>query len=932
MTLALTVNGARRSVRVDPRERLTDVLRERLGLTGTKVGCEAGDCGACTVLLNGEQICACMVPAGRLGGADIVTVEGLAEDGRLSRLQAAFHAHGAAQCGICTPGMLMAATDLLRRQPRPTRDQAQAALGGVLCRCTGYLKIVDAVLAAAGGAPLPGADGVTPSTMPPGPPAGAAVGARLLRSDGVGKVTGAERFGADAAPEDALWLRAVRSPHARAGFTVGDLKPLHARYPGLVRVLSWKDIPGRNRFGIYPHLKDQPALAEGQVRFRGEAVLALVGDKETVYGIADGEVPIVWTPEPPLSGLDAALAPRAPLIHDAAPGNVLCEGHVEKGDLDSAFRTADVVVTGEWETSFVEHAYIEPEAGYARRAGERIEIAACTQTPYMDRDEMALVLGLKPEQVRIIPTGIGGGFGGKLDLSLQPLIATAAWLLHRPVRCIYSRPESMASTTKRHPARVRARFAAGRDGLLRAVDFEADFNTGAYASWGPTVASRVPVHATGPYYVPAMRAHTRAIYTNDTPAGAFRGFGTPQAALAHEGLMDELAERLGRDRLEFRLANAIRAGRPTNTGQVLRASVGMAECLQRLRPHWQAGLEEAGAFNKRREPRRRGMGIACMWYGIGNTSLSNPSTLRVGIARDGAVTLFNGAVDIGQGSSTILAQICADALGIPVELIRLVVGDTDLTADAGKTSASRQTFVSGKAAELAGRDLRAKLLALAGAPAHARLALDGATARVSWDGLTRGIRLDRLEAAPDALSPTGARLPDIVLIGNGTFDPPTTPQDQHGQGIPYATYAFAAQIAQVEVDLELGTTRVLHMVAAHDVGRAINPIQVEGQIHGGIAQGLGMALMEEYVPGRTDNLHDYLIPTCGDMPRIDSILVEDPEPLAAFGAKGVGEPALVPAAPAILGAIRHATGARIQRLPATPARVREAILAAGGAP
>jgi CO/xanthine dehydrogenase Mo-binding subunit len=398
--------------------------------------------------------------------------------------------------------------------------------------------------------------------------------------------------------------------------------------------------------------------------------------------------------------------------------------------------------------------------------------------------------------------------------------------------------------------------------------------------------------------------------------------------------MDELAEQLGRDRLELRLANALRAGQATNTGQVLHASVGMAECLRRLQPYWQEGLEEVGTFNKRREPRRQGMGIGCMSYGIGNTSMSNPSTLRAGLGRDGSVTLFCGAVDIGQGSSTILAQICADAVGIPVERLRLVTGDTDLTEDAGKTSASRQTFVSGKAAERAGRDLRSKLLALAAAPETvaeetARLDLKGGTVRVTWPGGARTVDLRRLPAAADARGPAGAPLQGIVLLGTGTFDPPTTPQDANGQGDPYATYAFAAQIAQVEVDLELGTTRVLRVVAAHDVGRAVNPIQVEGQVHGGIAQGLGMALMEEYVAGRTDNLHDYLIPTAGDMPRIDVLLVEHPEPLAAYGAKGVGEPALVPAAPAILSAIRHATGARIRRLPATPDRLRQAILAAG---
>ena len=923
VAVSLTLNGQARRIEVDPWERLTVLLREQLGLTGTKVGCDAGDCGACTVLLDGQPVCACMVPAGRLEGVTLVTVEGLAQDGRLDRLQAAFQAHGAAQCGICTPGMLMAATALLRRNPRPGRDEAQAALGGVLCRCTGYLKIVDAVLAAAAG-PQPQGDAA--------PPAGAAVGARLPRVDGEAKVTGVERFGADHQPEDALWLRAIRSPHARARFTLGDLGPLRAKYPGLARVLTWRDVPGQNRFGIYPHIKDQPVLAEGRVRYRGEAVLALVGDKETVYSIPDGDLPLAWTPAAAVSGLAAATDPQAPRIHEGSPGNILCEGHVAKGDLAAAFAGADQVVEGEWRTTFVEHAYIEPEAGYARRVGERLEIVACTQTPYMDRDEVALILGLKPGQVHVVPTGIGGGFGGKLDLSLQPLIAVAAWLSDRPVRCVYSRPESMASTTKRHPALVRARFAAGRDGLLRGVDFHADFNTGAYASWGPTVASRVPVHASGPYHVPAVLAHTRAIYSNDTPAGAFRGFGTPQAALAHEGLMDELAERLGLDRLEFRLRNALRVGQPTATGQVLQASVGITECLERLRPYWQEGLEAVGTFNKQAGPQRQGMGIGCMWYGIGNTSMSNPSTMKVGLARDGGFTLFSGAVDIGQGASTILAQICADALGIPVARLGLVCGDTDVTADAGKTSASRQTFVSGKAAELAGRDLRAQLLALAGAPPDARIEPDHGQVRIAWDGQARTVAPDALPPAPEARGPNGAPLPGIVLLGSGTFDPPTTPQDKNGQGNPYATYGFAAQIAQVEVDLELGTTRVLRMVAAHDVGRAVNPIQVEGQIHGGIAQGLGMALMEEYVPGRTENLHDYLIPTCGDMPRIDIVLVEDPEPLAPSGAKGVGEPALVPAAPAILSAIRHATGATLRELPATPDRVRRAILAAGGRP
>ncbi|HEX7968481.1 MAG TPA: molybdopterin cofactor-binding domain-containing protein [Stellaceae bacterium] len=910
MKLAFTVNGRERSIDVPPARRLTDVLRHDLGMTGTKVGCDAGDCGACTVLIDGAQHCACLVAAAQVSGRKVLTVEGLAAGGTLDRLQAAFHRHGAAQCGICTPGMLMAATDLLARDPVPDEAAVLDALGGVLCRCTGYRKIVDAVLGVAGAAALAE------------PAAGVAVGARLAKVDGIAKLTGAERFGADAAPEDALWLRAVRSPHARARFKLGSFDALHERYPGLVRVLTAADIPGANRFGIYPAGKDQPALAETHVRFRGEAVAALVGDHATITAIGDDEVPILWEPLPPVTGIAAALAPGAPILHAEKPDNVLITGRLGRGDVERAIAAAAVSVDGAYATSFVEHAYIEPEAGYARRVGDRIEVVACTQTPYMDRDEIALILGLRPDQVRVVPTAVGGGFGGKLDLSLQPLIATAAWLLRRPVRCVYTRPESMASTTKRHPAEIRARLAADADGRLTAVDFRADFNTGAYASWGPTVANRVPVHASGPYLVPNVSAVARAIYTNEMPAGAFRGFGVPQTAVATETLMDELAAKLGLDPLEFRLRNALRPGLPTATGQVLAASVGLVSCLEALRPHWHAVRAAVQDFNAKPAagPCRRGVGIAAMWYGIGNTSMSNPSTMRVGLGRDGAVTLYSGAVDIGQGSNTILMQICADALGAPVAALRLVSGDTDRTADAGKTSASRQTFVSGGAAKRAAEDLRRQIAALAGAGDGARIEFGQDGIAVHRDGALHRLDLSGLPVSNE----TGD-----VLTGTGTFDPPTTPLDADGQGVPYATYAFAAQLAIVEVDLGLGTVKVLRIVAAHDVGKAINPTQVEGQIHGGVAQGIGLALMEEYIPGRTENLHDYLIPTIGDVPEIECLLIEDGEPLGPYGAKGIGEPALVPTAPAILNAIHDAAGVRLRHVPATPDRVRAALIAAG---
>ena len=864
MKVDFTLNGRSVAWNGPPITRLAAALRADLGHTGTKVGCDAGDCGACTVLLDHRQVCACLVAMGQVAGRTVETVEGLGDgNGTLAALQTSFLAYGAAQCGICTPGMLMAAQELLRKTARPTRGEVEDALGGVLCRCTGYGKIVDAVMDAT-------------ASLPAAPPAGGAVGARLARVDGIDKLAGREKFGADGVPADALWIRVVRSPHARARFTVGDLEPLRRR---LAAVLTAADVPS-NGFGIYPDIKDQPVLADGQVRYRGEAVVALVGERDGVLSIRDEDVPITWMPEPPVIGIDAAMAVDASLVQADKPRNLLLEGGVRHGKVDEAFATCAAVAEGVFETAFV--------------------------------------MRLRPEAVRIVPTACGGGFGGKLDLSIQPLVAVAAWKLRRPVALVYTRPESMAASTKRHPARIAAKFGCDAEGSLLACEVTATFDTGAYASWGPTVANRVPVHAMGPYRVANVRTWGDAYFTNAPPSGAFRGFGVPQAAIAHEAMMDELADKLGIDRLEFRLRNALRVGDTTATGQTLAHSAGLAQCLEALRPHWRKAQDEVAAFNapnnvKGSGPKRRGVGVGCMWYGIGNTSMSNPSCMRVGLSPAGTLTLYSGAVDIGQGSNTIMTQIAADALGLPAAQFALVAGDTDLTADAGKTSASRQTFVSGQAAERAGRDLRGQILRLANAGPDAALSLDGARLTVRDGDEVRVIHL--ATAGP--------------LMGEGTFDPPTTPLDADGQGIPYATYAFAAQIAIVEVDIELGTVKVLRMVAAHDVGKAINPTLVEGQIEGGIAQGLGLALMEEYLPGRTENLHDYLIPTIGDVPAIECILIEDREPLGPSGAKGVGEPGLVPTAPAILGAVHHATGVRARRVPLLPHRLREAIVNLG---
>ena len=908
--ISFVLNGKPALSRGPPSGRLTQVLRDELGLKGTKIGCDAGDCGACTVLIDGELACACLVAAAQVGGAKVVTVEGLPDATKSGKaLQQAFLARGAAQCGICTPGMLVSAASLLEKNDDPDETAIADALGGVLCRCTGYRKIIEAVSDAATGH----------NGHDLQPAAGQAVGARVTRLDGGPKVSGAEAYGADGIPDDALFVRAIRSPRHRASFAFGDLEAYRAGHPGIVRILTHKDVPGRNLFGVIAAFADQPVFAAGETRFRGEAVAAVVGRRDEVEALDLLAFPVRWTGLAPLMTMAEALSPIASLLHASRPGNVLVKGRVACGDVDVAMAAAAFTVEAEFETGFVEHAYVEPEAGWARRVGDRMEVTVSTQSPYLDRDDTAAILGIAPQDVRIIPSACGGGFGSKLDLSVQPFVALAAWLTGRPAAMVYTRPESIMATTKRHPASMRSRMGASADGRIIAMDFHGDFNTGAYASWGPTVANRVPVHASGPYVVPNYRAQARAVLTNCVPSGAFRGFGVPQTVIAQEQMLDILAEKLNIDPLEFRILNALTNATPTVTGQIMGDGVGFRECLEALRPHWRRAKDEARDFNAQSHAKRRGAGVAGMFYGCGNTSLPNPSTIRFGLKPDGRLSLHQGAVDIGQGSNTVIAQIAADAVGLPLAIVDLVSADTDLTPDCGKTSASRQTFVTGKAAELAGRALRRQILRLANAGDSASIEIANGKIAIKDSSVIRAIELDK-----QSIDASG-----YVLCAEESFDPPTSPLDADGQGSPYAVYGFGAHMAEVEVDIHLGTVKVLKVTAAHDVGRAINPILVEGQIEGGVAQGIGMALMEEFTPGRGENLHDYLIPTIGDVPPIESILVECASSAGPYGAKGIGEQALIPTAPAILNAIAHATGVRLMRTPATPDRVRAAILAKG---
>lgn len=900
--ISLTVNGALMPVTADPSRRLSEVLREDLGLRGTKVGCDAGDCGACTVLLDGLPVCACLTTLAQAGGREIITVEGLPAAGH-SQLQSAFLRYGAAQCGICTPGMLISAAALLAENSRPTEAEVKDALAGVLCRCTGYVAIIKAVCNATD--PLPEAVQ---------PPINRAVGAAVDRLDGPAKVDGTEVFGADYWPDGALLVRAIRAPHHKARFEFGDLESWRDHHPGIHLILTAADVPGENRFGTLPGFEDQPMLAEHHTRFKGEAVALIVGDTDAVSTTDLVDFPVIWSPEDATMSVTQAVAVGASLIHDARPDNLLIAGLVRHGNVDAALRNSKHVANAHVTTAYVEHAYIEPEAGVSWLEGNTLVIQACTQAPVLDQQSCAKILGLPVEGVRIIPAAAGGSFGAKLDLSLQPLIGLATLKTGRPCRMVYSRGESMASTTKRHPSDMQATIGCDAAGMVTAMRFDGDFNTGAYASWGPTVANRVPVHASGPYRTPAYFASAHAIHTNGPPSGAFRGFGVPQGAIIQEILYDDLALASGVDRLNFRLQNALRDGDRTQTGQKLSA-VGIVECLQALQAPWQRAQTAITRWNATHPKTPRGLGLASCWYGCGNTAMPNPSTILAGIRRDGTLVLHQGATDIGQGANTVIAQIFADSVGLPLDQVTLVGPDTALTPDAGKTSASRQTFVTGKAAELCGRALRREILRRINMDDTAQLAIVGTDIQALLNGRRDGFGLASLPV--DAAG--------YVLSACETYDPPTQPLDENGQGVPYAVYGYGAQMAEVQVDLALGTVKVHHIHAAHDLGRVINPTLARGQIEGGIAQGLGMALMEEYIPGRTENLHDYLIPTIGDMPDITSYLIEKPDPEGPFGAKGLGEHVLIPTSPAILNAIRHASGARITDLPALPFRVLDAI-------
>lgn len=902
--ISLYVNGELRHAEVGPKTTLLQVLRDGFHLTGTKNGCGEGRCGACTVIVEGKAVRSCTYLARRAAGKHVETIEGLAQDGRLGTLQRAFVESGAIQCGFCTPGMIMAAKALLDKNPRPSREEIIKALKGNLCRCTGYAKIIEAVEAVSGELPARAeGEGL------------AAVGCPLPRPDAAAKATGKAIFAADLYFENMLHAKVLRSEHPHARLLKVDTSKAKS-LPGVLAVLTAEDVPGEKNHGLIKN--DWPVLAYDKVRYVGDAIAIVAAETEEIAEKALKLVEVEYKPLAVVSSPEEALAEGAPSVHEG--GNVLAHIKVERGDVEASFAQADIVVENEYYTPSGDHLFLEPEAAVAVPEKDgRITVYVGSQIPFEDRRQIAASLNLPEEKVRVVHTKVGGAFGGKEDISTQIHVALLAWKTGRPVKLVYTRRESLISHPKRHATFIRMKTAATREGKLLAVQAEILGDTGAYASLGIPVMTRTATHATGPYEVPNVKIDCRAIYTNNPPAGAYRGFGVPQSIFAAETQMDILARMLGLPPLELRRRNALRVGARTATGQILREGVGLLDTIEQV----EEALRREGPPPPPQGNKRYGWGVACAFKNVGlGCGLADSAGAEVEIREDGRAIVHAGAAEVGQGLVAVLAQIAAEELGLPYEQVDIILGDTDLTPDGGPTTASRQTFITGNAVRLASKKLRESLAEAASEALEAPP--DQLTFRKGRIFRSDGRSISLAEAA--SLARREGRALSIPYI---YIPPKTVPLGREGD--THFAYGYAAQAALVEVDVKTGRVKVLKVIAAHDVGRAINPLALEGQIQGGVMMGIGFALSEEFLveKGRvlSDSLARYKVPDISQTPEILPIIIEARHPEGPYGAKGVGEITSIPTAPAIANAIYEATGARLYRLPATPERIKAALKA-----
>jgi selenium-dependent xanthine dehydrogenase len=900
-TYTLTVNGQPREVSASPQNNLMDVLRDDLHLTGTKDGCATGHCGSCMVIQDGKAVRSCLVLMKRAEGADITTIEGLAApDGTLDPVQRAYIDQGATQCGFCTPGFIMSTKALLDKNPNPSLEEIYDSHQWNICRCTGHNAILRAIEQAAG-RPTPPLPAVKKPMK--------AISRGLPRPDAVDKVTGKGIYADDLHVAGMLYGRALRSRYPHARLLKVDVSKARA-LPGVVAALTADDIPGRKDCGV--HEIDWPVLCYDKVRYVGDAVALVAAESEAIAAEALKLIEVEYEPLPVVTGPKEAAQPDAPVLHaHHATGNFKAHFHLENGDLAAGFAEADVILEREYRTQTVEHGFIEPEAGLAvPEANGRFTVYAGGQIPFGDRAQIAATLNLPEERIRVINCLIGGGFGGKEDVSVQIHVALLAWATNRPVKMVLSRKESLMTHPKRHATIIKLRTGAKKDGTLVAHHAEVYGDGGAYASLSNHVMLRTTTHAAGPYAVPNALVDTYAMYTNNVPSGAFRGFGVTQSAFAMESQMDQLAEMLGLSPLEMRRRNILRYGKKTLAGQEMTESCGLSDCLEKV-----AAEMEQHSFVAEEGDKRRAWGVACAYKNTGfGSGAYDAAGAELEVFANGRAAVRAGAAEIGQGLVGVLAQIVTEELGVPYEQVDVLVSDTDLTLDGMATTASRQTYVTGNAARHASQEVRALLSQTAAEM------LDVAPQSLSFaDGLVRS----NGHSVPLAEVVTAARREGRLPKISYQYVAPMVPQYHH------FAFGFGAQAALVEVDVKTGETKVLKVIAACDVGRVMNPLALLGQVEGSISMGLGMALQENFVVRdgyvQSDSLNKVHLPTIDQTPEVITFFVEDETRDGPYGAKGVGELASIPTTPAIVNAIYNATGRRCYALPADKKWLKTAL-------
>ena len=928
--IEISVNGRRHSLHVGSRTSLLDILRDTLRLYGPKECCGVGECGACTVFVDGRTVNSCLMLAVEADDAEVVTIEGLGAE-ELTPLQQAFIDHGAVQCGFCIPGMIMSARALLNQNLQADDEKIREALSGNLCRCGGYNRIVEAVRAVANTS-RPGNDGLAENSASDDAGSGphrpdhaprchrqnleTYVGTNARRLGGRERVSGTQQFLADIALPNMLHVKLVTLDAARARIVSIDTTEARA-VPGVVDIITARDLPTPvPRFG--PVYRDRPVLAIGETKYHGEPVAAVAAESIEAAEVAVSLVRVEYEALPAVFSVVAALAAGAPLVQDPAlragdplaATNILKERKYGWGDVDAAM--ADVCVENSYSFPMVTHFAIEPHGFMASAEKGVLKIWSPVQHPFLLQKIMADLFDLPLTQVRVFSPDPGGAFGGKQNPKFEPLVTYLSLRTGRPCRLVLSLEETFQAV-RRTAAEIHVRTGFTRSGELLFQDIKSDFLIGAYADIAERVMTKANYLGCGPYRTPNARIHARAVLSHTTPSCAFRGFGAPQIAWAVESQMDAAARELGLDGLNIRMRNLAGKGDEIVRGE-MPADGNWPESVRRA--------AEALGWNNPLAP-GRGRGIAVGIKSGATTGLSN-STVR--LLADGSVIIYAGTSDMGQGARTIFAQLAADALGAPLEKISVVMGDTAVVPFDLQTSASRSTVFMGTAIARACEDIHEQLREMA-----ADL-LGCAKADVRVGSGRVNLPDSELSIAEFIAGKLGGW--NGELIGNGRMRKPTV-RDHPLGGTP-AFYEFNCTAFEIEVDTDTGEILVHTHITVGDIGKALNPLQVQAQDEGAAIMGLGHTLMEQIIldgEGRISNLGalDYRIPTTKDVPlSLQAFSVENADGPGPYGSKGVSEGALLCTAPALAAALTQATGVVIRNLPLTPERVWRAIVDGAG--